>query len=340
MLRLTPNLEAQLRMAHGGRETVARGSAAKGAGGMQTMMAPSQKISPSSPKISVVTPSFNQARFLESTIRSVLDQQYENLEYVIVDGGSSDGSQDIIERHGDRLAYWVSEKDRGHGHALNKGFERTTGEIMCWLNSDDMYLPWTFRIVAEIFTAFPDVNWIVGFDCTWSEHGALTAANPRSLKNIYDYLLGRYMWIQQESVFWRRSIWDRAGAHIDENFRLMVDGELWSRFFRIDSLYAVDCILAGYRVHSENRALTHMDDCHKEMERAIARMRQDCPPHVLSTGRVLNTLKRMKRLPPFGCLPMATVARLILGESYEKASYPILTYKSGKWLKSHVPFMP
>jgi hypothetical protein len=291
----------------------------------------------SGPKISVVTPSFNQATFLDNTIRSVLDQKYENLEYVIIDGGSNDGSVEIIESYADQLYYWISEKDRGHGHALNKGFERTTGEVMCWLNSDDMYMPWTFRVVAEVFTAFPEVNWIVGYNAWWSDHGALTAAS-RIPKNIYDYLLGNYMWIQQESVFWRRSIWKRAGGRINEHFHLMVDGELWSRFFLIDSLHILDCIVAGYREHSENRAGKHMEECHKEMRLAIARMRQCCPAHVLSTSRVLGCVKQLKCLPLFGYLPINGVARRILRTTYEKAHYPVLAYKAGRWHKSYAEF--
>jgi glycosyltransferase involved in cell wall biosynthesis len=291
----------------------------------------------SCPKISVVTPSFNQATFLDNTIRSVLDQNYENLEYVIIDGGSNDGSVEIIERYADQLDYWISEKDRGHGHALNKGFERTTGEIMCWLNSDDMYMPWTFRVVAEVFTAFPEVNWIVGFNAWWTDHGALTTAS-RVPKNIYDYLLGNYMWIQQESVFWRRSIWNRSGRHISEDMRLMVDGELWSRFFLVDSLHVLDCILAGFRLHSQNRHAKHMEECHREMRIAIAGMRQRCPKQVLSTARVLGAIKRLKSLPYCGYLPINQVGRRIFRKSYEKSNYPVLTYGAGRWQKSYTPF--
>jgi hypothetical protein len=289
------------------------------------------------PKISVVTPSFNQARFLGDAICSVLDQNYDNLEYVIIDGGSSDGSVEIIKRYAHRVDYWISEQDCGHGDALNKGFARTTGEIMSWLNSDDMYMPWTFRVIAEVFTAFPEVNWVVGYNAWWSEHGALTVAN-RVPKNIYDYLLGNYMWIQQESVFWRRSIWNHAGGHINEEFHLMVDGELWSRFLLIDPLYALDCILAGYRVHSENRARKHMEECHKEMGLAIARMRERCPADVLSTSKVLECVKRLKYLPLVRFLPINRAARRLLGETYEKAKYPVLTYRDGGWHKSYTDF--
>ena len=289
------------------------------------------------PKISVVTPSFNQARFIESTIRSVLGQNYQNLEYVIIDGGSNDGSVDIIERYADRLQWWISEKDRGHAHALNKGFERTSGEIMCWLNSDDMYLPWTFEVVAEVFSAFPEVNWIVGFNAFWNDRGALTEAF-RMPKNIYDYLLARYMWIQQESVFWRRSLWEQAGGKINEQFRVQIDGELWSRFFLFDSLYVVDCILAGYRRHAENRTAKHQKTTHEEIDLAITQMRKNCSSEVLSTARTLNYLNKLKCSRVGKHLPISRVARLLFPRHFDRASYPTLTYSAGSWHKSHQDF--
>src|ERR1035437_8512433 len=112
------------------------------------------------PRISLVTPSFNQAPFLEATIRSVLDQDYAALEYVIVDGGSTDGSVEIIRKYQGRLAYWCSEPDQGQYDAINKGFARSTGHIMAWINADDMFFPWTFQLVADVFSMFPDVSWI------------------------------------------------------------------------------------------------------------------------------------------------------------------------------------
>src|SRR5438132_13711050 len=103
------------------------------------------------PRITVVTPSFNQAEFLERTLRSVLDQGYPNLEYVVIDGGSTDGSVDTIRRYADRLAYWVAQPDSGQYDAINKGFQRTSGEVMAWINSDDKYAPWAFAVAAEVF---------------------------------------------------------------------------------------------------------------------------------------------------------------------------------------------
>jgi len=112
------------------------------------------------PLLSIVTPSFNQAPFLGETIASVLDQNYSAREYIVIDGGSADGSVDIIRQHADRITYWVSKPDRGQYDAINKGFGRASGEIMAWINADDMYAPWAFSVVGEIFATHPEVEWL------------------------------------------------------------------------------------------------------------------------------------------------------------------------------------
>ena len=196
------------------------------------------------PRISVVTPSFNQGEFLEATLRSVITQGYPELEYVVIDGGSTDDSVGIIERYEADLAYWVSEPDQGHAHALNKGFARTTGEIMCWINSSDMYYPWTLETVAEIFSQLPQVDWIMGTSSMFDVSGRPRVVASASGVNVYDVLAGHYRCIQQESVFWRRSLWERAGGRLDQSLTCAADLDLWLRFFRLAPLYHVETLLA------------------------------------------------------------------------------------------------
>ncbi len=203
-----------------------------------------------SPRISVVTPSFEQAEYLEATLRSVVSQVYPGLEYVVVDGGSSDGSVDIIRAHESHLASWSSDPDDGHADAVNKGFARTSGEVMCWINSSDLQYPWTLATVGQIFAELPDVQWIMGIPTLIGDRD-----DPRSVRagycNAYDILAGNYRSIQQESVFWRRGLWERAGGRLNTRFKRAADFDLWLRFFRLAPLHHVETVLGGFRVHED-----------------------------------------------------------------------------------------
>lgn len=206
-------------------------------------------------KISVVTPSFNQAQFLESTIISALSQNYPNLEYIIIDGGSTDGSLDIIRKYSDKLTYWVSEPDKGRGDAINKGFKHSAGEIMAWLGCGDMYCPWAFGVVNEIFAALPEVEWLTtGSPLTWNLKGQVASCGFRFGYSRQGFVNGCYLpkmaTLQQESTFWRRPLWERAGGYIDENFPVVPDFELWARFWKYASVYTTSVPLGGIRTHS------------------------------------------------------------------------------------------
>lgn len=285
------------------------------------------------PKISIVTPSYNQATYVGQTLISVLNQGYPNLEYVVIDGGSTDGSREIIASYADKLHYWVSEPDGGHGNALNKGFAQTSGEIMAWINSDDLYTPWAFSVVADIFASLPDIEWVVGVNGAWDVFGRQVRCR-RVYKNVYDFLLGDFAWIQQESVFWRRSLWERAGGRINEDYRLMVDGELWCRFFEHAELWHVPATLAGYRIHGGNRASIYYDDVVSEMNRAIEGLRARSSGNILKNsdrlfflGKCIRRLNRTKLPLQWSRIIKRCCPILFKAATYAKLEYCHASYE-------------
>lgn len=207
------------------------------------------------PKISIVTVNYNNGEFLEDTIKSVIGQDYPNLEYILIDGGSTDSSLEIIERYKDHFTYWVSEPDDGQYQAIQKGFEKSTGEIMAWLNSDDKYLPRSLFKVAEIFDKYEEVSWLMGLAREYTEDGALVGqiTLPWSRWSKWRYLTNDFQFIQQESSFWTRELWEKAGGTLDFKFDLAGDMELWSRFFRFEKLHTTTLELSGFRHRREGQ---------------------------------------------------------------------------------------
>jgi len=179
-----------------------------------------------SPRITVVTPSFNQGCYLEQTICSVLDQAYPNLEYMVIDGLSKDNSQDIIRRYSSRLTYWVSEKDNGQTEAINKGFTRATGDILAYLNSDDFYLPGTLAQVAAFFDSHPDVDVMYGGCRYVNDKGVQLFEHHPPDFNYERLLLGNT--IPQPATFWRRRVLERVGP-LDSSLHYVMDYEFWLR---------------------------------------------------------------------------------------------------------------
>jgi glycosyltransferase involved in cell wall biosynthesis len=229
-------------------------------------------------KVSLVTPSLNQAAFLDDALRSVLDQDDPALEYVVADGGSTDGSAAIIERHAGRLSAWWSERDGGHADAVNKGFARTTGEIMGWLNSDDRLLPDALELVREVFTRFPGVQWLTSaFPVTLDEAGRAVRVGRTNGFARDPYLLGlngirswsRSYFVQQESTFWRRELWDAAGGALDPSYEPASDFELWARFFEHAELWTVDTVIGAFRVHDAQRTASQLDAYRAQALRAL-----------------------------------------------------------------------
>lgn len=202
------------------------------------------------PRITIVTPSFNQAEYLDECMDSVLSQGYPNLEYIVMDGGSTDGSVDIIKKYARHLAYWQSSPDGGQYPAIEAGLNRATGDILAWLNSDDRYWPDTLRVVADSFARHPAVAWLTGRGIAIDGDGMITAIQHLRSLTQEDYLdPERICYLQQESTFWRRELWQAAGSQIDTSLRLAGDFELWVRFFRHAPLHVVDAVLGCFRIH-------------------------------------------------------------------------------------------
>ncbi len=219
------------------------------------------------PKITIITPSLNQAEYLEECIESVLEQGYPNLEYVIMDGGSTDGSVEIIKKYEKHLTYWQSCPDGGLYQAVTEGFRRTSGEIMAWINSDDKYHPLAFTKVAAVFSNNPDIDWLTGRKSFWDASGNLSKVEQRlGIFSRKKFLAGDFdkPYIQQESTFWRRSLWEAAGGCLAPDARLAGDLELWLRFFRHAQLHTVDTLLGGYRFYGDQRGVTLADQYYQE----------------------------------------------------------------------------
>jgi glycosyltransferase involved in cell wall biosynthesis len=222
------------------------------------------------PKISIVTPSFNQAEFLERTILSVINQHYPNLEYIIIDGGSTDGSVEIIKKYEKHLSYWESKKDEGQYHAIQKGFTKSTGEIMAWINSDDTYHPKSLFIVAEIFNKFTRINWLTGNISFIDRDDRIVRAYSTRKWSRYNLFGKNFGWIQQESTFWKRALWEKAGGSLNLGYSMAADFELWARYFRIEQLYTTEALLGAFRVREKDqKTVEFMDEYLKEMQSII-----------------------------------------------------------------------
>jgi len=217
------------------------------------------------PKISIVTPSFNSKGLITDTINSVLGQNYPNLEYIIIDGGSTDGTVQIIEQYSNKLSYWHSQKDGGQYDAINQGFAKSTGEIMCWLNADDMLLPNSLFVVAEVFEQLKEVQWLSSLQpASWDASGHLAEVRTLPGFSKQAFLDGLYLpttakkgyWMQQESTFWRRPLWEKAGSAIPA-YKLAGDFALWCKFYELAELYGITYPLSGFRMIEGQRSEDH-----------------------------------------------------------------------------------
>jgi glycosyltransferase involved in cell wall biosynthesis len=207
------------------------------------------------PKISVVVPSFNQASYLEATLKSILEQNYPNLELIVIDGGSKDGSIELIKRYAPRLSYWVSEPDGGQTFGLIKGFSRSTGDIQCWINSDDLMAGTCLFEVANFFVSNPHAEAIYG-DSTWIDRDGCVLRRQREIGFYRNLWLYTYNYIPGMSMYWKRSLYERVGG-LDPAFNLAMDGDLWIRFSEVAHIHHVARNWSFMRFYPEqkNRSL-------------------------------------------------------------------------------------
>lgn len=231
------------------------------------------------PKISIITPSFNSKGLISDTIHSVLGQNYPNLEYIIIDGGSTDGTAQVIEQYSSQLGYWHSQKDGGQYDALNQGFAKSTGEIMGWLNADDMLLPNSLFVIADVFSQLQQVEWISSLQpASWDASGHLAKVSSLPGFSKQAFLDGLYLpttakkgyWMQQESTFWRRSLWEKAGSSIPD-YQLAGEFALWSKFYEHAELCGVSYPLGGFRMIEGQRSedyLGYMKEANQALKEA------------------------------------------------------------------------
>lgn len=218
------------------------------------------------PLVSIVTPSFNQAPFLRRTIESVLSQAYPQIEYILVDGGSTDGSLEIIQDYADRLAHWESIPDKGQTDAINKGFALANGKYLAWLNSDDIYQPGAIEEAVTYLENHPHVGMVYG-DCTFIDAHDREIGRFPSAQTDYSSLRRGYVHIPQQSAFFRADLWQKVGP-LDPSFYFAMDYDLWVRLAREASLvYLPGQVWASFRLHGDAKTIAADARCWPEMLR-------------------------------------------------------------------------
>lgn len=217
----------------------------------------SQVFSSDARRVSIITPSFNQAQFLEETILSVLNQDYANIEYIIIDGGSTDGSVEIIRRYASRLAFWMSEPDRGQADAINKGFRRATGEIVAWLNADDVYVTCdAVRQIVAAFSAHPNADIVYGDALTIDEHSYIRRV--RLLPDFDPQLLLRTCFLVQPAVFMRARV--VQSQSLDDTLDVGMDYKLWLACAQEFKFWHLNRLIAGDRNHRQRKTVSQIDN--------------------------------------------------------------------------------
>lgn len=250
------------------------------------------------PKISIVTQCYNREDRIAETIESILSQNYPNLEYIVIDDGSTDKSFEIIQRYRGQLAYieQLSGQRSGPVEAINHGFSKATGEILGWLNSKNILLPKSLFTIGRVFAAFPDIEWLTGIGLTLDGSGCITQVIPVR-KDLYEHLIGTTSNIQQESTFWRRSLWERTGAQIPLDFPHAFDIGLWStRFFAEAKLYHLNTVLGAYRKSPKAYSSVNREIFLQEIDGARQVLKSRVSPRTRAYAKLFRGLRYLKPL--------------------------------------------
>ena len=229
------------------------------------------------PLVSIITPSYQQADYLDATIQSVLRQEGVTMEYLIVDGGSTDGSQEIIETYADQVDWWVSEPDQGQAHAINKGFRKAAGDILAWINSDDLYLPDAVSQAVEILSADRDLGMVYGNAVSADQEGRLLNHLKFGDRKVEDFL--KFKMICQPAVFMRRGVVEQVG-YLDQSYQFLLDHHLWINIARITKIRHVNKTWAVSRYHPEAKNVYLAEKCGEEAYRILewAQTKPDLAP--------------------------------------------------------------
>jgi glycosyltransferase involved in cell wall biosynthesis len=228
-------------------------------------------------KISIVIPCYNMEKYIEEALLSIINQKYENLELIIVDGASTDNTLAIISKYKKHISLLISEKDKGQYNAINKGMSYATGDILAWLNADDVYFPWTLKKVSIFFNSYPNQEWISGSTSVMSEDGIINGLNGNIISKPTEYVKngwfrsGLYGYLQQEGMFWTKALWKKSGG-LNEDYKLAADFELWTRFAKFSKLVSFGLPLACFRKRDSSRSSMLKTDYENEVSKICEKL--------------------------------------------------------------------